>query len=415
MSLTRDPNFRRFWLAQGCSLLGSQITLIAFPLIAIHSFQASTFAIGVLTAANYVPFLLFGLAAGVWVDHLDLKKVLITCDLARFLLLGAVPLLYAAGLLNLPVLCLVAFLSGFFTLIFDVGDHSFLPQITSDEKEIVEGNTKLYLSYSASQVAGPAIGGALVHAVTAPFAIVADCISYLVSGLLLTGVKIRTSTPEIIRPKPQMISEMKAGVRFVTRNDFLRPLILCMAVSNFFDLYGIVQAILVVFITRELGMSAWQLGAVLFISNLGAIIGTMANGRLVDRFGVGNTIVVSSFIPGAALLFLPLASAEWGLLSVGLPLFVANFGVSLFNVNQLSLRQQITPIALLGRMNATIRFLIWGTIPLGAFCGGVLGERIGLRPTLLIAAIGSVCAGLPVLFSRIGKLDALPARRTEMG
>jgi MFS family permease len=417
VSLVKDRNFLRFWWAQGCSLLGSQVTVIVLPLLAIQSFNASSFEVGILTAASYLPYLLFGLAAGVWVDRIDLKKVLVTCDLARFFLLAIVPILYSFHFLNLPGLCLIAFLLGLLTLVFDVGAHSFLPQITSSEKEIIEGNTKLYLTFSISQMLGPGIGGALVQAVSAPLAIIADCLSYLFSGILLLGVRIKRSESEFAHTRSidsaGMVEEVKTGLKFVVRNDYLKPLVICMAVSNFFDLYGIIQAVLVVFVMRELGMSPWEFGTVLAMSNLGAMVGTLVNGRWVKRFGIGNVIVISSFVPGAALLFLPFASVEQGMLSVALPLLVANFGVSVFNVNQLSLRQQITPVNLLGRMNATIRFLIWGTIPLGAFIGGVLGESIGLRPTLMIAALGSLCAGLPIVLSKIRTLEAIPMKEIE--
>ena len=415
MSLIQDWNFRRFWLAQGCSLIGAQVALLALPLIAINFFHASSFQIGLLASSAYLPFLLFGLAAGVWVDRLNLKRVLVICDFARFALLATVPLLFLAGLLSLPVLYAITFMTGFFTLIFDVGDQSFLPQITETAEDIVDGNTKLYLTFSLSQLVGPTVGGALIEAATAPVAVIAGCLSYFVSWALLMGIKITNVKSTKVDKKPLITAEMKAGIQFVIGDGYLRPLVICMAIANFFDIYGIIQAVLVLFITRDLGMSVLQLSCVLVISNLGAIIGTLVNNKVVDQFGVGNTILVSSFIPGAALLFLPMATARLGILSVGLPLCVANFGVALFNVNQLSLRQQITPIGMLGRMNATIRFLIWGTIPLGTFCGGLFGDGIGLRRTLLIAAAGSLCAGLPILLSKIGRLKSLPARRTEIG
>ena len=206
-----------------------------------------------------------------------------------------------------------------------------------------------------------------------------------------------------------MAVEILEGLRFIWSQRLLRPLVICMGFANMFDLFGMVQAILVIYAINELNLSALQLGTVMAVAQAGALLGALVNGAFVRQWGVGATIAGSAAVPGIAVLLLPLAQpGTHGVVVLAAGLALAWFAVSLFNINQLSLRQAVTPLELQGRMNASVRFLIWGTIPIGAFLGGVLGGAIGLRPTLVLAGTGSVLASLAVILSPIRTLREIP-------
>jgi MFS family permease len=250
----------------------------------------------------------------------------------------------------------------------------------------------------------------LVQFLTAPFALLADALSYLVSAICILA---------ICRPEPPPAStegaaaglgqQIKEGLRYVLNHELLRPIALTTGIGNLFDLYGMVAAILTLYAVRELELSPATLGGVLAVANAGSLLAATVNGRLIQRFGVGPVLAVSSVIPGLAVLLLPLATPATAVPILVASLGVAGFAIAIYNVNQITLRQTVTPDAMQGRMNATIRFLIWGTLPIGTFLGGLLGGAIGLRPTLVIAGIGSTLASLPMILSSIRSLRTIPS------
>ncbi len=412
-SLWRDRGFTLLWTAQSISLVGSQVTLMALPLTAILLLQATPMQVGLLTAAGYLPFLVVGLPAGVWVDRMRRRPILIAADLGRTLLLLAIPAAYALDVLRLWMLYPIAFFTGILSLFFDVAHQSYLPSLVSRE-QLAEGNAKLEISFSGSQLFGPGLGGVLVQILTAPFAILADAISYLVSALLILMIR---------RPEPPPAShegaaaglgaQIREGLRYVLGHKLLRPIALTTGIGNLFDLYGMVAAILTLYAVRELELSPAALGGVLAAANAGSLLAATVNGRLISRFGVGPVLAVSSVIPGLAVLLLPLATPVTAVPILVISLGLAGFAIAIYNVNQITLRQTVTPDAMQGRMNATIRFLIWGTLPIGTFLGGLLGGVIGLRPTLVIAGIGSTVASLPLILSSIRSLRNVPSAEGE--
>jgi MFS family permease len=412
-SLWHHHDFLRLWGAQTISLVGSQVTLLALPLTAVILLHASAFQIGLLTAVQYLPFLLVGLPAGVWVDRMRRRPILIAADVARAVILLSIPIAYWAGVLDLGLLYPVGFLVGVLSLFFDVAHQSYLPDLVPRDA-LIEGNAKIEVSYSSAQLAGPGLGGVLVQVLTAPVAILADAVSYVVSAALL--LRIRRPEPA---PAPEegdasgLLPQIRDGVRYVLRHDLLRPIALTTAIGNLFDLFGMVQAVLTLYAIRTLHLSPAELGLALAIANGGGILGALANRRLVDRFGFGPTFLVASVTPGIGVLLLPLATPSTGLLVLAAGLGIAGFAIAIYNVNQITLRQTVTPAAMQGRMNATMRVIIWGTIPIGAALGGFLGSTIGLRPTLLVAGCGSVLACAPVVFSQIAKLRTIPDAAPE--
>lgn len=408
MSLWRHGDFMKLWTAQTVSMLGSQVTILALPLTAVLLLDASAFQVGLLTAFGYLPFLLIGLPAGVWVDRMRRRPVLVVADLGRAAILLLVPVLWWTGVLSIGVLYPITFAAGVLTAFFDIAQQSYLPSVV-DRDQLSDGNAKLEISYSGAQLAGPALAGGLVQLLTAPVAILVDAVSYVGSAVSLLLIRRREPAPERPAAEAGLAGQIRVGLRFVLRHPLLRPIAVTTGVGNLFDLFGMVAAVLVLYAVRELGMSPATLGAALAIANVGALLGALVNGALVRRIGVGPAIAVASAVPGLSVLILPLATPATAIAVIGGALGICGFAIAVYNINQISLRQAVTPQRLQGRMNATMRFLIWGTLPLGTLLGGALGDAIGLRPTLVIAGIGSVLACLPLVLSPIRTLREIPA------
>jgi MFS family permease len=411
-SLWRHRDFMRLWAAETISQIGSQVTLLALPLAAILTLNASAFQVGALSSIEYAPFLLVGLPAGVWVDRLRRRPILIAGDLGRAVVLASIPIAYWLDALTLPHLYAAAFLTGICTVFFDVAYQSYLPSLVQ-RRQLTEGNAKLEISRSGAQLAGPGAAGVLVQIVTAPVAIAVDAASYVGSALFVLA--IRRPEPKPATPaaheRPGMRSQIMEGLRYVLGHPLLRPIAACTSLSNFFS--AMTTAIVILFAVRELGLSAGAIGIALAIGNAGFLVGAFVAGRVARRLGLGRTIVGSALVFGLGGFAYPVATP-----ATAVALFVAGgiligFGGVVYNVNQVSLRQAITPERMQGRMNATMRFVVWGTLPIGALAGGALGGAIGLRPTLWVAALGGLLAFVPPLLSRVRRLDAIPEEEAE--
>lgn len=396
----------KLWIGQSISQVGSQVTLLALPLTAILLFKATPFQVGLLSTLEFLPFLLFGLPVGVWVDRLRRKPIPVAADMGRFLVLGSLPLAYAFDALHLTHLYAAAFLSGVFTVFFDVAYGSYLPSLI-DRSQLMDANTKLEISRSGAQLLGPGLAGVLVEAFTAPVAILADAASYLGSVLFL--LLIRRQEPPVKAPAEgpaRMAQQIREGIRYVLRHRPLRPILICTATLNLAG--GLTLAVLLLFAVRSLGLSPGVIGVVLALGNVGFLGGAFASGRLSRRLGVGPTLIAAGAMIGLGWALTPLATRSTAvpvLLAYGV---LASFGAVIYNVNARSLAQSITPERMLGRTIATLRFAVWGTIPLGAFLGGILGGRIGLRPTLWLSAATGLIAFLPPLLSDVRRLTEMP-------
>ncbi len=397
MTVMRLLGFRNLFFAQTLSLLGTQITLLALPLAALLLLDASAAQVSLLAAAEYAPILLFGLPAGAWVERMKKRPVLLISDAARAIALGVVPVAYLLDMLTLPLLFVVAFVVGLGTLFFDVAQMSYLPLLLPED-QLADGNAKLEGSRSFAQLAGPSAGGALVALVTAPVAILVDALSYLGSFVLLLFVKGRdTATPPAERQG--LGKEIAEGVRFVIGHPVLRPLALADAAANF--AFAAVLALQVVFAADDLHLGATAIGIVLAVGNAGGLVGAVLSGKLSERVPAGPLLIGSIvlFTVGAAVL--PLATDAW---TFGLGLFVVYLGVVVYNVVSVTMRQLATPERLLGRMNATLRFIEWGTLPLGAVVGGLLVAPLGIRTVLWLAAGVCALSVLPPLLSPVRSL-----------
>jgi MFS family permease len=402
--LWRHPDFLRLWSAQTISQFGSQVSQLALPLAAILVLDATAFEVAFLGTVEFLPFLLFALPAGVWVDRLRRKPILVLGDLGRALALGSIPLAYAFDALTIWQLYAVGFLVGVCTVFFDVAYQSYLPSLVERES-LVEGNSKLEISRSGAQLAGPGLAGALIGAVTAPYAILLDAVSFVGSALLVFRIRRAEVVPEPTS-KPSMRRELMEGLRYLLGHRLWRPIAITVAVSNFFNTLAF--SIFLVYAVRELELSAQVIGIVFAIGNLGWLAGAVAAGRLSGRLGIGPTLVGSTLLFGPSLLLVPAAPHSQPIPFLVAALVIATFGGIIFNVTGISFQQAVTPDRMLGRLNATRRFIVWGVIPLGSLAGGVLAAQVGLRETLWIGTIGGSLSFLPLVLSpvrSIGRMD----------
>jgi MFS family permease len=407
-SLWRRRDFMNLWSAESVSQLGSQVTLLALPLTAILVLEASPFQVGLLGTIQFLPFILVGLPAGVWVDRLRRRPILIVGDLGRAVALASIPAAYALDLLSLGQLYAVAFTTGVLTVFFDVAYMSYLPSLVGRE-HLIEGNSKLEISRSAAQIAGPGLAGGLIDLFKAPVAIALDAVSYVGSAifvLLIRGREPRPVRHSVDGVRSKMRTDIAKGFRYVMRHRLLRWIAVCTALSNLFG--HMTQVVLIVFAVRELGMGPGLIGFVFSVASVAALLAAFVSSRAPSWIGVGPTIVAAAALGSTAGLMLPLATR-----STALPILIAwglvvSFTSVVYNVTQGSLRQAITPERLQGRMNATMRFMVWGTIPIGSLIGGTLGGVLGLRSTLVVSAAGGLTTVLPVLLSGVRTLHEVP-------
>jgi MFS family permease len=406
-SLWANGDFLKLWTGQSISEVGSQISALAIPWVAAVVLNVSPLVFSLMEVLGFLPFILLALPAGVWVDRMRRRPILIVGDGARALLLATIPIAYAFGALTIWQLLAVQFVVGIFTVFFDVAYQSYLPSLVERE-DLVEGNAKLQLTVSLAQVAGPSMSGGLIAALTAPYAIVVDAVSYVVSAAFMTPIK----RPEIVpkrhadMPKPAMLPELKEGVRWVVGNRYLRAVAACTATSNFFN--SVSFSIFVLYAIRVLHLSSVRVGVVFACGSVGAVLGALVVSRLQRRITVGRTIVLGAIMFCAGGLAFPLAPRSFPLPVLIAGFFCSQFGGIVYNIAQVSFRQAITPERLQGRMNAAMRWIVWGTIPLGTLLGGVLGSTVGLHFALWVGALGGVLAFLFVALSPVRSIVALP-------
>jgi MFS family permease len=413
--LWRHRDFLLLWAGQSVSEVGSAVTTIAVPLTAVVVLQASTFQIGLLSAATTIPFLLIALPAGLVVDRLAKRRLMIGCDAARMLIIGSVPVAAWLGDLTLLQLYAVALAAGILTVFFDVAYQSYTPALI-DRDQLPDGNGKLAATQSFAQVAGPGLGGALFGLLRAG-ALIADAASYGVSTISLLLIRTREAgtrtAPAAGRARPALRTEIFAGLSFVVRHPILRKIAACTATSNLFS--AMAFALEIVFLVRVLHVRPGYTGLLLAIGSLGGVAAGILSGPLTRWIGSARIIWVSILSFGAFGLLMPLAEPGWRI-----ALFAAGFagfafcGV-LYNIAQLSFRQAICPPGLLGRMNAAIRWIVWGTLPLGGLIGGALGTVLGVRATIWIGVSGSWAAGLWVLFSPLRHMRDVPGPGEQYG
>ena len=399
-------NFRRLWVGDTFSQFGTQVGLIVLPLLAVSVLGADEFEMGLLATFETLAFLVIGLPAGAWVDRMRKRDVLVVADLVRGLALLTLPAAWLLESLTFPLVLVVAAVVGVATVFFDVAYQSYLPSLVPSER-ISEGNAKLQVSQSVAQIAGPGVGGVLVRALGAPLVVLLDALSYFASVLFL--LRIRHREGPIRRSGRRLHSEIGEGLAFVFREPLLRRIVATTALGNLAG--SVTNSMLVLYAIRDLGIGETGLGLALSVGAVGGLAGALLAEPLLSRVGEGRTIALALLPALPTYVLVPLAAGHPGQAAVTMiatSMAVTGVGVVVYNVAQVSFRQRLCPRPLLGRMNASVRFVVWGTMPVGAFLGGVIGSQFGVLTALWVGVAGQALAVLPVLLSPLVRMRDLP-------
>jgi MFS family permease len=405
-ALWRNLDFVKLWTGQTISEIGSRITIVALPLIAVLLLNARPFQMGMLAGIGGFASLIFGLAAGFCVDRMRRRPILIVTDLCRAFILGSIPLAAVFGVLRMPQIYAVVAVAGILTVLFDVAYQSYLPSLV-ERDQILEGNSRLAFSSSIAEIAGPGLTGILVQLLTAPIAILLDALSFLASALTVWLIR---------KPEPQVVAnysrlhvwvELTAGMRAIAQSPILRAIAGHSGTAGFFA--GFFASLYVLYVISDLHLSPALLGAVIALGGVANVIGAAIAPRLTRRAGIGATLIGSLLIMGAASLMVPLAHGSVVTAAAFLTLAqVGDLCWPVFNVCELSLRQAITPGEVLGRVNAAMQMLSRGLQPMGSLGAGILAEMMGLRATLAVGAAGLLLSSLWVVLSPIRTMRDYP-------
>jgi Na+/melibiose symporter-like transporter len=400
----------RLWAGQSVSQLGSTITREALPYTAILALGATPLQMGLLGAAGAAPLLLLGLFAGVWVDRLRRRPLMIAADIGRALLLLSIPIAFLLGWLRIEQLYVVAALAGVLTVIFNVAYQASLPGLVQRE-HLLEGNSKLGLSDSVAEIAGPPLGGALVQLVSGPIALLLDAGSFVFSALMLRRIQAAEPPPAPPQQHEHIWRDLATGLRAIWADPLLRAMAGTSTIKSFFGWFF--GAIYGLYAIRVVGMSTATLGITVAFGGIGALLGALLVRPATRRFGLGPTIVGGLLI-SSGISFLIWLAGGWPAAAVPLMMLSQLIGDGAHTVaaiDETSLRQTITPDSLLGRVNASMNVLGEGIGTLGLLAGGVLGELIGLRATVAVAALGGLLGCIWILCSPLPRLRDMPAEQ----
>ena len=388
----RNHEFRKIWAGSLVSWLGSSITRLAIPLIAIQSLHAGAADMGRLGAAGTAAFILIGLLAGVIVDRFHRRLILVITSCASACVIAVIPLAATAGALRMEQLYFVAFATGCLDVVDEVAFQSILPRLVGRD-QIMSGNSAIRSTAAVTDAVGPGFAGVVIQMLTAPLAVVLDAASFVVAAGLLLFVRIHESTA-VRDPARRVWTDIVEGLRFVLGAPALRAIAIGGGMHNVFS-NGAMMALYVLYMSRVASLTPFQIGMVLAAGGPGAVIGSAVASRYARRFGMRSTLAQTQFLTGVARAFVPLAAlVPFPLIVLASGELVLGFARGVFNVNQVSLRQAMTPDHLQGRMSASMRFLLWSLVPFGALLGGLAAERFGLVATMAVAAAGTTLSSL---------------------
>lgn len=411
--LWRNPDFLKLWAGETISVSGSLISRIALPFAAILVLKSTPFQMALLSAVDIVPGLLIGPVAGVWVDRLRRRPILIGADIGRALLLASIPVAAFLGYLHIAQLYLVAFLTSILTMFFDVAYTSYLPSIVRRE-ELVEGNSKLIASESVASVGAFGLGGWLVQWLTAPVAVLIDAISFIVSALFVGFIRAPEPEPTPESKRQGMWREISEGLHLIRHNPILLALAATAITENLsFRIFG---TVMLLFVTRELGIAPGIQGMIYAVGGVTSFFGAIVASRVSQRIGIGPAMICGLVFTGVGMLSVPLAHGATALaiLLLAANQLITDPAYTIYSINEVSLRQSITPDRLLGRVNASIRFFGLSASLIGTLMAGVLGQTIGLRLTITIGAlIGTCLSSLWLLLSPVRMMKHPPEQVPE--
>jgi MFS family permease len=374
-------DFRLLWTGETVSGLGNSITAVALPLIAVVVLHAGTTAVGLISAAVWLPWLLIGLPAGAWVDRLRNRPLMIACDLLAAAAFASVPVAAWLGLLTLKYLVTVALLSGVAATCFSPAYHAYIRTVL-DGRDLLEGNAKLQGSEAATQVAGPGAAGLLAQAFGAVSGLVADAVTFVISALCLARIKVVEPPRAARADRDPLRLQIAEGLRFVAKDRYLRPMVTWGAVINM-ALMGY-QAVQVAFLVRTVGLNPAGVGLLLTSGSIGGITGALVAGKISRRYGTARGLLLAQLTTAPFALLMPMTTAGSGLALFALGGFFLGIGISVANIVVGSFRQAYCPPRMLGRVVATAMVINHSTIPLGSLLGGALGDAVGYRAAMWI-------------------------------
>ncbi|SMD23469.1 MFS transporter [Kibdelosporangium aridum] len=408
MSLFRHHDFRLLWASDTISQFGTFVGQTVLPLVAVTVLAATPFEMGLLTAAETAAFLLIGLPAGVWVDRMRRRTLMVRADIARAVLMLSIPVAWWADVLTLPHMIVVGLLVGVCTVFFDVSYQSYLPTLVNRD-QLLDGNAKLQASQQVALVSGPAAGGGLATLIGAANATAAVGVGFVASWLFLLRIKKVEPQPER-KADRRLRDEVWEGLKFLFHNKMLRAIALTGTTAGFF--FQMETAAMILFLAKDLHLNAAQVGLVLAVGGFSGALGAVTSNWWYRKIGNARAMWVSLLAIAPFELLIPLAQPGWMVWLIVIGMLGVGYGVTVHNIAQVSFRQSICPDRLLGRMNASMRFMIWGAFPLGSLAGGVLGELITVRGTLWVAAVGLSLSWLWLIFSPIRTTVRTPSPTT---
>jgi len=397
--LMRDnPAFRTLWLGQTISMMGSQVTTYALPLLAVLTLHTTPSQMGVLRALAFAPAMLIGLVAGVWVDRLRRRPLLIAADLIQAMLLAILPVAAALGALRLGTLATVIALLSLVGVFSSAAAGAIVPALVPQDR-LIQANSALAASSSVAQIIGPGLAGVLVQAVTAPAAVLVDAASFLVSALALGRIHVHEATPSPTAPRPSLRAEVGEGVRMVIGTPILRAFVASSATLDVF--WNALMAVYFVYVTRDLRLPPAAYGLIFGLGSIGALLGSLAAGPVARRLGPGPALIVAQLVLGAAGLLIALSVHLPAIALVLLTLAETVQGGmnTVYGITSHSLMQVMVPDHLRGRVTASRHVLGFVGVTAGALIGGFLGDRVGVPTTVVIGASGGVLAFVWLLLS----------------
>ncbi|NUP65524.1 MAG: MFS transporter [Nonomuraea sp.] len=382
--------------------LGANISRVALPLVAVLALNAGPVEVGLLSALQTAAFLLIGLPTGVWVDRMRRRRVMVVSDLVRFVLLASIPVAARLEVLSITMMFAVALLVGVAQVFNDVADQTYLPDLVSAQR-LGDGNSKLEVVRSGSFLAGPGLGGALVQLVGPPATMLASALGALTSSFFLISIKSPDKPPSGRESEP-LLRGIATGLRYVWRDRLMRMFAASSALVNL--TVGAILGQSVLFLAEDVRLSPGLIGVLLMSGGFGGLIGGFAGGWLSRKFGTARMTLLAVTVPAPFGLLMPLTQADWRVVFFAVASIALSVSSALGSVGQITYRQTTAPEHLLGRINASVRFLAWGALPLGALLGGLLAQEIGVRATLWVCMAGRLLSIVPLLFSPLPGLRA---------
>lgn len=404
-SILRVKGFAWLWSGQTISVFGSQLSGLAFAVLAVNILGATEWQMGLLNTAETASFLVFGLLAGAWVDRWLKRRVMIFADLVRMVAASMIPLLWFAGLLEIWHLIVIGTIIGTATVFFDVAYQSYVPILLPKEK-IAIANSRLETTGQIASVGGPSVVGFLLTIVKAPVLVLIDAISFGLSALTLSFIRDREEV-KAKSERQKLSREIAEGVRFVWNQKLILAITFCTGIGNFGG--SMIMTLLPLLALRDLALSPAVYGVMISVASVGGLLGALVTSRLIKWIGEGPVVAISAVVAGLAHGLIPLAAIfqDQAVVLIATAEFLISFVALTYNITQVSARQKLCPEHLLGRMNASIRFFVWGTLPLGSLLAGVLATLFGIQFTMFFGFVFALGASAFVVFSPLSRMKVI--------